>query len=178
MITLHSPPFGCRFDPVFFFYRSALASVSLAQRNSPSGPSAARTRRLSLAQRELALSLAQRLGKHHFGSPTSPPRPHTVRIILFTSLPSTHDGHGAAERYSQLRYSQLTTERRITSCASPSSSRRLPRRRCAPPSSAPGTSPTRTRRGTTAAAPRASASAGSSSLVSPRLCGRLRIKRP
>ena len=28
----HSPPFGCRFDPVFFFYRSALASVSLAQR--------------------------------------------------------------------------------------------------------------------------------------------------
>ena len=47
-------------------YRSALAICE---------PSAARTRRLSLAQRELALSLAQRLGKHHFGSPTSPPRP-------------------------------------------------------------------------------------------------------
>ena len=31
-----------------------------------------------VAQRELALSLAQRLGKHHFGSPTSPPRAHTV----------------------------------------------------------------------------------------------------
>ena len=51
-------------------------SVSLAQRP-------ARTRRLSLAQRELALSLAQRLGHHHFGSPTSPPRPHTVSLILF-----------------------------------------------------------------------------------------------
>ena len=50
-------------------YRSALAMYE---------PSAARTRRLSLAQRELALSLAQRLGHHHFGSPTSPPRPHTL----------------------------------------------------------------------------------------------------
>ena len=40
MITLHSPPFGCRFDPVFFFYRSALASVR-RERVWASGPAAA-----------------------------------------------------------------------------------------------------------------------------------------